>query len=115
MLSRFCTVPVTRNGALDDQPTLLRDVFHAVVTALDGQVDPQRNLHVGVAKPLRDNVQRNLPDHQPMPSRTVPQTMSSCTPLTRTWRFLIETSPLDAVGNVTQRTPHRQRHHLKAE
>ena len=54
-------VPVTRNGALDDQPTLLRDVFHAVVTAHDGQVGPQRHLDVGVPQPHGHDVERNPP------------------------------------------------------
>ena len=92
--------------------TLLRNGFHAVVAPHDGQVDPQRNLHVGMAKPLRDNVQRYLPDHQPMPRSTVPQTMSSCTSLTSPWRLLVETRPLDAIPDVPQRRPHGQRHHL---
>ena len=65
-----------------------------------------------MAKPLRDNVQRNLPNHEPMTRSTVPQTMSSCTSLTSPWRLLIETRPLDAIPDVPQRRPHGQRHHL---
>ena len=51
-----------------------------------------------MAKPLRDHVQRDLPDHQPMPGSTVPQGVGTRTPLTRTWRFLVEARPFDPVA-----------------
>ena len=47
----------------------LRHVLHAVVTTYDREIHPQRHLHVSVAKPLRHDVQRNPPNHQPMPRR----------------------------------------------
>ena len=93
----------------------LRHVLHAVVTTYDREIHPQRHLHVSVAQPGTDDVQRHLPDHQPVPSRAVPQTVSARAPLTRTGRLLVETSPLDPIADVPHRRPHRQRHHLKAE
>ena len=91
---------------------LLRHVFHAVVTAHDGQVRPQRHLNVSMTQPSTDDVQRHLPDHQPMPRSAVPQAVGTSSPLTSPWRLLIETRPLDAIPDVPQRRPHGQRHHL---
>ena len=50
----------------------LRDRVHAVIAAHDRQVNTQRDLDVRVAQPCRHHIQRDLPDHQPMPSGTVP-------------------------------------------
>ena len=82
------------------RPPASRHRIHTVIAPHDGQVEPQRNLHVGVAQPSTDDVQRHLPDHQPVPSRRVPQAVSSCTALTSTWRLLVEARPLDAVADV---------------
>ena len=73
--------PGTRTGVRNNQRTLLRHVLHAVVTAHNGQVDPERDLHGRMTQPLADNVQRNPTGHQPMPSGTVPQAVSSRTSL----------------------------------
>ena len=65
-----------------------------------------------MAQPLRNHVQWDLPDHQPMPGSTVPQGVGTRASLPSPWRFLVETSPLDSIGNVPQRRPHSQRNHL---
>ena len=90
----------------------LRHVLHPVIATHNGQIDPQRHLNVRMAKPLADHVERDPTCNQPMPRRTVAQAVSASTPLTRTGRLLVETSPLDTISNVPQRRPHRQRHHL---
>ena len=56
------SAPTVRPAAA---PAQLQDATtarpHAVVAAHDRHVDPQRHLQVGVAKPLRPDVQRDLP------------------------------------------------------
>ena len=89
----------------------LRHRVHAVIAAHDRQVNPQRHLDVGVAQPRADHIQRDLPDHQPMPGGTVPQAVSASAPLPGPRRFLFQAGPLDPVADVPERRPHAERHH----
>ena len=68
-----------------------------------------------MAEPLGDDIERDFPDHQPVPRRNVPQAVSARAPLPGAWRFLVEARPPNAVSDVPQRSPHADGDHLKAE
>ena len=81
----------------------LRDVGHRVVTAHYGQVDPERDLGVGVSQPGGHDVERHGGSREPVPGGGMSQAVGARLLASGSWRFLVEARVLDAGPQVAQR------------